>query len=46
MINQEGYVALGEICIDICTSLDQGLDGKKPTDLSQSVLKAIKRLTT
>ena len=45
MINQEDYVALGEICIDICTALEQGMDGKKLSDLNQPVLKAIKRLT-
>ena len=44
MVNREDYVALGAICVDICTALEQGMGGKKPTDLNQPVLKAIERL--
>jgi len=44
MINQADYVALGLACVDICTALKQGMDGKALSDLNQPVRKAIKRL--
>lgn len=45
MANQEDYIALGLTCADICTALEQGLDGKELSELTQPVRKAIKRLT-
>lgn len=44
MINQADYVALGLTCVDICTALKQGMDGKELCDLNQPVRRAIKRL--
>ena len=45
MINRADYVELGLACADICTALDQGLDGKELNDLNQSVCDAIAQLT-
>ena len=46
MINHTDYVALGLACAEICTALERGMNGKRLDDLSQSVCKAIARLTT
>ena len=46
MLNQLEYVELGLFCADICRALEQGMNGKKLSDLSQSVCGAINRLTT
>ena len=46
MINQMDYVELGLACAEVCTALDRGLNGKKLNDLNNSVLEAIKQLTT
>ena len=43
MINQMDYVELGLACVQVCTALDRGLDGKRLDDLDKSVLGAIKR---
>jgi len=44
MTNHEDYVALGLTCVDICTALKEGLDGKELSDLNQPVRKAIEQL--
>jgi len=44
MINHEDYVSLGLTCVDICTALKQGVDGKELSDLDQPVRKAIEQL--
>jgi len=46
MINQADYVELGLACADVCTALDRGLDGKRLSDLNDSVCQAINQLTT
>ena len=46
MANQVDYVELGMACAEVCTTLDRGLNGKRLDDLSNSVLEAIKQLTT
>ena len=46
MTNQEDYVELGLTCADVCTTLDRGLNGKKLSDLDNSVREAIKQLAT
>ena len=46
MANQVDYVELGLACAEVCTTLDRGLDGKWLSDLNDSVLEAIKQLTT
>ena len=46
MINQTDYVELGLACADVCTALDRGLDGKRLSDLNNSVCQAINQLTT
>jgi hypothetical protein len=45
MVNELDYVELGLRCADICGTIDRGIDGKKPGDLSQSVCEAITQLT-
>ena len=46
MTNQVEYVNLGLTCAEVCTALDRGLKGKSLNDLNDSVLEAIKQLTT
>ena len=46
MINEEDYVELGMACVDVCTTLSRGLNGKPLKDLSDSVCGAINQLTT
>ena len=46
MINREDYVELGLTCIDVCTALDRGLNGKRLSDLDNSVRKKIEQLAT
>jgi len=46
MINQVDYVELGLAFADVRTALDRGLDGKRLSDLNDSVCQAIKQLTT
>ena len=46
MINEQDYVELGLFCADICRALERGMNGKKLSDLSQSVCDAINQLTT
>ena len=46
MANRMDYVELGLACAEVCTILDRGLNGKRLNDLSNSVLEAIKQLTT
>ena len=43
--NKQDYLELGLNCADICTALVQGMDGKRPEDLSRSVCDAISKLT-
>ena len=43
--NKQDYLELGLNCADICTALVQGMDGKRPDDLSRSVCDAISKLT-
>lgn len=44
--NTQDYVDLGIYCADVCKALDRGLDGRRLSDLSPSVLGAIQQLTT
>jgi len=46
MINRMDYVELGLACADVCTALDRGLNGKRLSDLNNSVCEAINQLTT
>ena len=46
MIDKEDYVELGLTCANVCTVLDRGLNGKKLSDLDNSVRKAIEQLAT
>jgi len=46
MINRVDYVELGLTCADVCTALDRGLNGKRLSDLNNSVCEAINQLTT
>ena len=46
MVNREDYVELGLTCVDVCTALDRGLDGKRLNDLDNSIREAIEQLTT
>ena len=46
MANDKGYVGLGLSCADVCKVLDQGMNGKRLGDLSQSVREAMNQLTT
>jgi len=46
MINYADYVDLGLACAGVCTALDRGLEGKRLSDLKNSVCEAIKQLTT
>ena len=46
MLNELEYVELGLFCADICRALERGMDGKKLSDLSQSVCDAINQLAT
>ena len=45
MTNELDLVEVGLYCADICRVLDQGLNGKTWSDLSQSVCDAINQLT-
>ena len=46
MDNKDDYIDLGLSCADVCGVLDRGLNGKKSENLSESVHKAIEKLTT
>ena len=46
MMNQVDYVELGLACAEVCATLDRGLNGKRLRNLNDSVLEAIKQLTT
>jgi len=46
LTNRADYVELGLACADVCTTLDQGLKGKRLNDLNGSVREAINQLTT
>ena len=46
MANDENYVALGKTCGKVCQALDRGLEGTPLDALSQSVISAIRQLTT
>ena len=45
MANEADYVELGLACAGVCKALDQGMNGRKLDDLSQSVCEAIAQLT-
>ena len=45
MVNELDYIELGLHCADICRALDRGINGKKLSELSQSVCDAINQLT-
>lgn len=44
--NKAGYVELGLTCANVCSALDQGLEGKNPDDINQYGYEAIGQLTT
>lgn len=44
MTNEADYVTLGLTCAEICTALEQGLDGKEWDELNPSVRKAVEKL--
>jgi hypothetical protein len=46
MINEAEYVNLGLACANVCGVLEKGLKGREADELNQSVLGAIKQLTT
>jgi hypothetical protein len=46
MINYADYVELGLACADVCKALDRGLNGKRLSNLHDSVCEAIMQLTT
>jgi len=46
LVNRADCVKLGLACADVCTALDQGLKGKRLSDLNSSVREEINRLTT
>jgi len=46
MVNQMDYVELGLTCAEVCAALDRGVNGKRLSDLNNSVCEAIKQLTT
>ena len=46
MANEIDYVELGLACADVCKALDRGLNGRRVSELSPSVLEAIEQLTT
>ena len=46
MINQMDHVELGLTCADVCTALDQGLNGRRLDDLNNPAREAINQLTT
>ena len=46
MANEQDYVDLGLGCADICRALERGMNGKRLSDLNQSVCDAIAQLTT
>jgi len=46
MIDEADYVELGLSCAGVCEALARGTDGRRANQLSRSVLKAIKQLTT
>ena len=46
LINEEDYVELGLACADVCDTLNRGLNGKQLDELGNSVVAAIKHLTT
>ena len=46
MIHKQDYVDLGLSCADVCQTLERGLKGRRPNELSQSVLGAVENLTT
>jgi hypothetical protein len=45
MANKQDFVELGKSCSHVCQALDRGLDGRRPDELSRSVLEAIDQLT-
>lgn len=45
MVNVPDYVELGLFCADVCRTLDQVTDGKKPDELSRSVCDRVDQLT-
>jgi len=45
MVNEPDCVELGLFRVDICRAPDQGTNGKKPDELSQSVYGAINQLS-
>ena len=44
-MNEADYVELGLTCVDVCTALDRGLNGKGLNELTNSVCEAINQLT-
>ena len=46
MANEADCVELGLACVDVCTALNRGLNGKQLKDLSNPVCEAINQLTT
>ena len=46
MTNDQDYLELGLAFDDVCQALDRGLDGRRPDEISRTVLGAIEKLTT
>ena len=46
MANRTDYVELGLACAEVCKALDQGVNGRRTDELSQSEFEAIGQLTT
>ena len=45
MANETDYVELGLACADVCKALQQGMNGRRPDDLSDSEREAMTQLT-
>ena len=46
MINETDCVELGLACVDVCTALDRGVNGRRLNELNDSACEAINQLTT
>ena len=44
MANDQDYIDLGLAFDGVCKALDRGLDGRRPDEISQTVLGAIEEL--
>ena len=45
-VQKQGYLELGKSCVDVCKTLNRGLEVRQSDELSPSVLEATDELTT